>query len=115
VESASAENPLWFIIEGLVKNPLNLTYAELTNFPMVSEVTMLQCVGSGVPPNGPSVVYNWTGAPLFYLLNMAMVISGDYREVIFNASDGFSSSITLETAMDPTTILALEAQRHRSQ
>lgn len=40
---------------------------------------------------------------------MAKVIGGDYREVIFNASDGFSSSVTLETAMAPNSILALEA------
>ncbi len=97
------------MIEGLVKNPLNLTYAELWNFPLVSEVTTLKCVGSGNPPYGPEVTYNWTGVPLFYLLNIAKVISGGYREVVFNATDGFSSSVPLEIAMDPTSILALEA------
>jgi len=108
-DSQSVGAPDWFTMEGLVENPLNLTYAELKSFPLLSEVTMLQCVGSGSPPYGPSVVYNWTGVPLFYLLNMAKVISGDYREVVFIATDDFSSSILLETAMDPTTILAFEA------
>ena len=108
-EAQSYEAPERFTLEGLVENPLNLSYSELWSFPLVSEVATLQCIGSGDPPYGPSVTYNWTGVPLFYLLSMAKVISGDYREVIFNATDGFSSSILLETAMHPSTILALEA------
>lgn len=99
--------PEWFVIEGLVENPLNLTYAELWNFPLLSEVTVLECIGGG--QGGASVTYNWTGVPLFYLLGLAKVIPGAYREVVFNASDGFSSSVLLKTAMDPTSILALEA------
>ena len=108
-DSQSVEGPNWFVIEGLVENPLNISYAELWNFPLVSEMTMLQCVGSGEPPYGPTIVYNWKGVPLFYLLNLAKAIAGGYREVVFNATDGFSSSVLLGTAMHPTTILALEA------
>lgn len=99
--------PEWFVIEGLVENRLNITYAELRNFPLISEVTTLQCVGGG--QGGISVTYNWTGVPLFYLLSMAKVTSGAYHEVVFNASDEFSSSVPLEVAMHPTSILALEA------
>lgn len=105
--SKSVESPEWFVIEGLVENPINLTYSELKNFPMLSEVTMLHCIGSG--EGGMSVTYNWTGVPLFYLLNMAEIVPGNYREVVFNATDGFSSSVLLTTAMDPTSILALKA------
>jgi len=105
--SKSAEAPEWFVIDGLVENLVNLTYSELKNFPMLSEVTMLHCIGSG--EGGMSVTYNWTGVPLFYLLNMAEIVPGNYREVVFNATDGFSSSVLLTTAMDPTSILALEA------
>lgn len=103
----TTQAPQWFTIEGLVQNRLNLTYAELRGFPMISEVAMLRCVGGG--QGGVAITYNWTGVPLFLLLSMAKVMSGAYREVIFNATDGFSSSVTLETAMEPTTILALEA------
>jgi len=109
VEETDVGSPEFFTIEGLVENPLNLTYADLRGFPLLSEVTTLKCVGSGRPPYGPEVTYNWTGVPLFYLLNMAKVMSGGYREVVFNATDGFSSSVSLEIAMDPTSILALEA------
>ncbi|MDH5481806.1 MAG: molybdopterin-dependent oxidoreductase [Candidatus Bathyarchaeota archaeon] len=106
-EVQSTSGPEWFQIEGLVENPINLTYAELWNFPLVSEVTRLECVGGGT--GGYGITYNWTGVPLFYLLGMAKVTPGDYREVVFKATDNFSSSILLETAMHPTTILALEA------
>jgi len=107
-ELQSVQAPEWFVIEGLVENPLNLTYAELRNFPLLSEVTTLECAGSGGGV-GWGVTYNWTGVPLFYLLSMAKVVSGTYREVVFYATDGFSSSVLLKTAMDPTSILALEA------
>lgn len=36
-------------------------------------------------------------------------MSGAYRKVVFNATDGFSSSVPLETAMQPNSILAFEA------
>jgi len=98
-----------FVIEGLVENRLNLSYLELHSFPMISEVTTLQCVGSGNGTGGPLINYNWTGVPLFYLLQKAKVIPGTYRRVIFNATDGFSDSIMLDIAMNPTTILALKA------
>lgn len=103
----SAGVPERLVIEGLVENPLNLTYAELWNFPLLSEVATLECIGSG--EGGISVTYNWTGVPLFYLLSMAKVISGPYREVVFKSTDGFSSSVMLEKAMEPTSILALKA------
>jgi hypothetical protein len=105
VQEASV--PQWFTVEGLVEKRLNLTYAELEEFPQVSEVTTLQCVGGG--QGGPKVTYNWTGVPLFYILSKAEVISGPYRKVVFNATDGFSSSVTLQTAMEPTTLLGLKA------
>jgi len=99
--------PEFLAIEGLVENPINVTYNSLLNLPLISETTTLECIGSG--QGGPKITFNWTGVPLFYLLNMAKVISGGYREVVFNASDGFSSSVSLSVAMDPTSILALKA------
>ncbi len=53
-------------IYGDVNRPLNLTYAELLSFPMVSEVAELKCVDGF-----PDVTGNWTGIPLFYLLTLA--------------------------------------------
>jgi DMSO/TMAO reductase YedYZ molybdopterin-dependent catalytic subunit len=101
--------PSSFVIDGLVENRLNLTYTQLQSFPLVSEFAELHCVGSGDGRGGPSVKYVWTGVPLFYLLNLARVIPGTYRKVVFNATDGFSDSIPLDAAMNPTTLIGLKA------
>lgn len=106
-EFSATTAPNLLAISGLVESPINLTYASLWSLPLLSEVATLQCIGNG--QGGPSVTYNWTGVPLFRLLSMAKVVPGAYREVIFNATDGFSSSILLAEAMDPTTILGLMA------
>jgi hypothetical protein len=103
ISKTSADTPADnLVISGLVSNPLNLTYGELEKFPMIWEIAQLQCVGAthGTP-------YNWTGIPLFYLLNLAKVQPGA-KEIVFRAEDDFSSSLTIEEAMHPTIILALK-------
>ena len=95
-------SPDHLLIGGLVSNPLNLSYTEIANLQMVSEAASLQCVYA---PQGTT--YNWTGVPLFYLLNLSGV-QPEAKEVVFHATDGFSSSLTLDKAMHPTTIVALK-------
>lgn len=106
--STAPQAPQWLTIEGLVENPLNLTYTELRTFPMVSEVATQQCVGAG---NGglTTSTANFTGVPLFYILSMAKMTPGTYRKVVFTAYDSYTSDLPLEIAMDPTTILAFYA------
>jgi len=94
--------PYDLVISGLVDHPLNFSYSELQGFPMVSEVALMRCIG------GWTQLYNWTGVPIFYLLSMTGVKAGA-TEVVFYASDGYSSSITIERALHPTAILALQA------
>lgn len=94
--------PSDLVISGLVDRPLNFTYSELQRFPMISEVAPMTCV------DGWTRLYNWTGVPLFFLLSMSGVKDGA-TEVVFYASDGFSSSLTIERALHPTTILAFQA------
>ncbi len=90
------------VVSGLVSNSLNLTYAEVESLPMVSEVASLKCVWASEPQ--PFV---WTGVPLFYLLNLSGVLP-NVKEVVFRGQDNFSSSLVLDKAMHPTTILALK-------
>ena len=90
------------VVGGWVHSPLNFTYNELQKFPMVSEVALMRCVA------GWTEVRNWTGIPLFFLLSMTGV-RAEATEVVFYASDGFSSSLTIERALHPTTLLALQA------
>ena len=96
------ESPYDLVISGLVEHPTNFTYSELLSFPMVSEVAVMECVA------GWTQTYNWTGIPLSFLLNVTGVKS-EATEVVFYASDGFSSSLTVERALHPTTLLALKA------
>jgi DMSO/TMAO reductase YedYZ molybdopterin-dependent catalytic subunit len=90
-------------IYGSVRRPLNLTYAELLSMPMVSEVARLKCV-----EGSPDVSYNWTGIPLFYLLTLAEIEPDAYK-VVTVGSDGFTSELLVEEALNVTTILALRA------
>lgn len=94
--------PYDLLIRGLVDHPLNFTYSELQGFPMVSEVALMKCIA------GWTQLYNWTGIPLFFLLSMTGV-KAEATEVVFYASDGFSSSLTIERALHPTMLLALQA------
>jgi len=88
---------------GLVNKPLDLTYVELLSFPMVSETATLECVD-----HSWKTILNWTGVPLFHLLTLAQIQPEAY-DVVFRASDGYSSSVTVEEALKPTTILGLKA------
>ena len=99
--SAQAQGTLE--VDGDVATPLSLTYAELLSLPMVSEVAELRCV-----TGSPDVTYNWTGIPLFYLLTLAQIKPDAYK-VVTQCSDGYSSDLLVEDALNPTTILALEA------
>jgi DMSO/TMAO reductase YedYZ molybdopterin-dependent catalytic subunit len=90
------------VINGLVANPLNLTYTQIETLPMHTEAARIQCVSD---PQGQ--LLNWTGVPLYILLGQAGVQQGAWK-VVFRSQDGFSSSIPLDVAMHPTTILAFK-------
>ncbi len=102
-DPVAVEMPKGISIFGFVKEPLNFTYAELLSFPTISEVATLECVDRYF-----KVTYNWTGVPLFHLLTLTGVEPEAY-DVVFRATDDYSSSITIEEALRPTTILALRA------
>jgi hypothetical protein len=102
-KTSAVEAPSGIRVVGLVKKPLNFTYTELLTFPLVSEVATLECVD-----HSWKITLNWTGVPLFHLLALAQVEKDAY-DVVFRASDGYSSSITVGEALRPTTILALKA------
>ncbi len=101
-KAEETESPYDLVIEGLVQQPTNFTYSELQSFPRISEIAVMECI------TGWTQLYNWTGVPLFFLLSVAGV-KVEATEVVFYASDGFSSSLTIERALHPTTLLALQA------
>jgi hypothetical protein len=88
-------------VDGLVDNPMNFTYENLTSFPVVSDVVTLKCVA------GPQGTANWTGVRLRAILDM-VGISGGAQEVIFIAEDGYTSSLTISDATNEDVLLAYE-------
>lgn len=99
-------------ITGFVEHPINVTYSEFKQLPMVSEKVTCTCVGW--PPEDVGInaydvyTFNWTGVRVSVLLEMAGV-KAEAADVVFHASDGYSSSLPLETALLLNIILAVEA------
>ena len=103
---AEATESNWtLVVDGLVERPLNLTFNEIAAMPSASVVAKLQCVDDR--PGLRAVTANWTGVPLKILLDKAG-ISPKAIKVAFCASDGFSTDITVETAMRQDMILAYQ-------
>lgn len=92
----------WILrVDGLVDNPLNLSYENITGFPSTSEIVTLKCV------DGPSGTANWTGVRLMAVLNQAG-LKENATEIVFYGADGYSSSLTVEDASSSDVILAYE-------
>ncbi|WP_367834425.1 molybdopterin-dependent oxidoreductase [Vulcanisaeta sp. JCM 16159] len=93
------------VIDGLVNNPLNLTYSELTSMPTTTIIDTLQCVSV---PYFLKAVVKWTGVPLKYVLNAAGVQSGATKVILYGA-DGYTSDLPLWKAMEDDTLIAFMA------
>ena len=89
-------------VTGLVKNPLNLTLADLEAMPQTTEHAAMYCVGD---PGVAISEGNWTGVQLWTLLETAGV-SPDAIKVAFFASDGFSTDLPIATAQQSNIVLA---------
>ena len=88
-------------VEGLVENPLSLSYEEIMAYPSVTEVVLLIC---------PGVFYDnaeWTGVPVADILRQAKV-KPEAEKVYFKASGGYRQSLTIEEAMSDGVFLAYE-------
>lgn len=92
------------IISGLVKNSFNLTWNEFPALPKTTVVTSLICIDY---PNDPMDIGNWTGVQLRTLLEEASPKANAVK-VGFFASDGYSTDLTVEDAMQENIILAYE-------
>lgn len=66
----------------------------------------MMCISNGV---GGGLQSNamWTGVPLTELLSTAGLQEGAV-EVLVTAVDGYSDSVSIDKAMDPTTLVAYE-------
>lgn len=92
------------IVDGLVQSPLSLTFDDLVAMPTSAVYAELICVGL---PTTPLAEGNWTGVRLGHILEEAGVSPGAVK-VAFYADDGFTTDLTVTTAMRHDIILAYE-------
>ncbi len=93
-------------VGGEVDEPMSFTFQSLQeSFDVVEEYVTLSCVSNEV---GGDLVGNsaWGGVRLKDVLEAAGVRSGA-MDVVFRAADGYSDSIPLELALDPSVLLAV--------
>src|SRR5436305_3069046 len=98
---------LWHLeIGGLVQNPATWRFQDLTGFKPTTQETTLMCISNDLDAGLISNAI-WKGVPLRDLLDQAGVISGAAR-VRLQGVDNYTDTVTLQKAMQPTTLLAYE-------
>ena len=86
------------------QRPYSLSYDELRSLPAMSGPRTLECISNIV---GGSLISTavFKGAPLRDLLERGGLPAGT-KEIRFTSADGYTESIPLDVAMDPSTIVA---------
>ncbi|MGI9148169.1 MAG: molybdopterin-dependent oxidoreductase [Chloroflexota bacterium] len=93
-------------IDGLVDQPMQLTYDQLRALPASEGYYTLMCISNEIGGDlwGNSL---WRGVKLKYLLELAGVHAEGVKAV-FTGADDYKDSVTLERALHPDTLLAWE-------
>jgi DMSO/TMAO reductase YedYZ molybdopterin-dependent catalytic subunit len=87
------------VVDGLVVNPLSLSFKSVMKYPTVARTSLLDCPGEFEHTN------EWTGVPVMTLLTQAEVMPGANR-VTFYALDGYKMWFSLETVERENLFLA---------
>jgi DMSO/TMAO reductase YedYZ molybdopterin-dependent catalytic subunit len=97
-------------VNGLVTRPLSISYPALKRMPAIERYQTLACISNQV---GGHLMSNakWVGVPLREILDKAGVRSGAV-EVVFRAAGGYSDSLSIDQAMDPSTLIAIGMNGH---
>jgi len=90
-------------IDGMVTNSLNLSFADILALPSEQVYRTLECISNEV---GGDLISNglWTGIRLGDLLRKA-VVAPRAALVHFSCADGYTESMDLTKALDPSTLL----------
>ena len=91
-------------VGGMVARPLRLSLEDLLAFPAVERFQTLECISNSVGGDLISTT-RWTGVELRRVLEAAGPRPGSV-EVVFRSADGYSESLPLAAASDPTTLIA---------
>jgi len=93
-------------LHGLVKTPMNITYAQLLSLPSVEEYATLECVSNKIGRDLMSTA-RWKGVRLRDILQAAGV-SADAEYVVFRCYDGYDVGVPLDRSLIDGAILAYE-------
>ena len=93
-------------IDGLVGQPMELTYDQLTALPASEGYYTLMCISNEIGGELWGNAY-WRGVKLKYLLEQAGVHT-DALKAVFSAADDYKDSVKLDRALHPDALLAWE-------
>jgi DMSO/TMAO reductase YedYZ molybdopterin-dependent catalytic subunit len=105
IDDPTIDGKTWRLqIGGLVDHPYSLSYAQLQALPPVSRYHTLECISNDV---GGTLMSNglFVGTRLADVL-MQAGLKPSAAEVIFEAQDGYSDSLTLAQALDQRSLIA---------
>ena len=97
-------SPDWYLnVTGLVENPLILNWTTILAMPKTTVEAPIICVDTSIK----SAEANWTGVKLRKVLEQAHP-SQDAIKIAFYASDGYTTDLTVQTAMHDDILLGYE-------
>lgn len=102
-EISLPEDSYVLLIDGLVKNPLALTLADIKSYPLIEQYATLECISNPVGGDLISTTL-FQGARLKEILDTAG-LEASVIDIKFTCVDGYSESLPLEAAIHPETIL----------
>jgi DMSO/TMAO reductase YedYZ molybdopterin-dependent catalytic subunit len=92
-------------VEGLVGRPVTIGYEELLAMAATEQYVTLQCI-SNLVGGGLVGTAKWTGVPLAGVLARAGGVGRGAVRVVFHAVGGYSDSLPVAKALEPTTVVA---------
>jgi DMSO/TMAO reductase YedYZ molybdopterin-dependent catalytic subunit len=103
------------VIDGEVENPVQVDYATLKALPAVEVTKTLECIsnltaGCSMASFGCDLISTavWRGARIKDVLDLAGGLKGNVADVVFVASDEFSSSLPPDAVLDPDALIVYE-------
>jgi DMSO/TMAO reductase YedYZ molybdopterin-dependent catalytic subunit len=86
-------------VDGMVARPASFSLAELKSYPSRSQITHLAC------EEGWSFIAEWTGTPLFHVLNLVGILPQARYVVYSSIQRGRWDSVDMADALHPQTLL----------
>jgi DMSO/TMAO reductase YedYZ molybdopterin-dependent catalytic subunit len=86
-------------VDGMVARPASFSLAQLKSYPSHSQITHLAC------EEGWSFIAEWTGVPLFNVLNVVGILPQARYVVYSSIQHGWWDSVDLADALHPQTLI----------